>query len=265
MDEQTILHLWTELSAEDRDICENYATLLSGRELQHAMTDAEVDTLIKEMNRNDLLRVLTGQKGNGAAVMMEDMVVEEPPEYMHTDFTIKRLFEGLDKDYYGRYAFRDMQNVILEDRRIRLNAWAAKILDIPVQKIPLNKHLNPASTIQERKDPRSLHYTLTRAQPLPMISKKPSITSTPLDFPVSICDKKKLQPNEENLVLGKLLHRHAFKFTPVDQPEAKVSSQTVYILKNLNEGRNGQWNNYAGLAGNGVDSYVKYKSRFDHK
>jgi hypothetical protein len=56
--------------------------------------------------------------------------------------------------------------VILEDRRIRLNAWVAKIMQVPVAKIKLNKHLDPAATEEEKNDPASLNFTLKRKYPL---------------------------------------------------------------------------------------------------
>lgn len=83
---------------------------------------------------------------------------------------------------------------------------------------------------------------------------------------MSIVDKKKYMPNEESMVVNKLLHRHAFKFTPIENAaSSKVVSSTVFLMKNINEGRNGNWNNYATLPGNAVESYIRFKSRFDRK
>jgi hypothetical protein len=104
----------------------------------------------------------------------------------------------------------------LEDRRIRLNAWVAKILKVPVEKIKKNKHINPKATVKELSDPNSLHYTINRVLPLTSLKKKKDITFTPFDFPVSIIDKPKYPKNEENLVRFKLLHRHSHKILDVD-------------------------------------------------
>ena len=264
VDEVALQHLWSELSSEDRQICEDFTNLVSGRELQHVMTDSEIDSMIAEINKQDLLKVLVSEKGNGAKVMMEEMDTTEPKEFQHNRHTIAKLFSTFSTDYYGRLDFREMQIAILEDRRVRLNAWAAKILDIPVQKIRLNKHLNPAATKKEKADPRSLHYTISRVEPLPMISKKPNVAETPIDFPVSVVDKKKYMPNEAALVVNKLLHRHAFKFTNVAENTAAPPT-TVFLMKNYNEGRHGTWNNYSTLKGNAVPSYVNLKSRFAAK
>ena len=85
--------------------------------------------MIHEVNRRDLLKVLVSEKGNGAKVMMEEMSAVEPLEFQHNRHTVAKLFSNLATDYYGRFDFREMQIVILEDRRVRLNAWVAKILD----------------------------------------------------------------------------------------------------------------------------------------
>lgn len=66
--------------------------------------------------------------------------------------------------------------VILEDRRVRMNAWVAKILDIPIEKIKTNKHVNPGARKSEVKDPSNLNFTLDRKLPLTMTTKKEDIT-----------------------------------------------------------------------------------------
>lgn len=66
--------------------------------------------------------------------------------------------------------------MILEDRRIRLNAWAAKVLQIPVQKIKRNKFINPRVSKKELKNPRNLNFTMNRTVPLTALKKKEDIT-----------------------------------------------------------------------------------------
>ena len=38
---------------------------------------------------------------------------------MYDKFHVQHLFKDLESDYFGRYDFREMQIVLLEDRRIR--------------------------------------------------------------------------------------------------------------------------------------------------
>ena len=185
--------------------------------------------------------------------MMEELEIKEPSEFQHNRITIDSLLSILETDFYGRYDFYEMQRVILEDRRVRLNAWAAKILKIPVQKIKLNKHVNPAISQKLLRDPKSIHYTVTRILPLTCLKQKEDITFTPFDFPVSIIDKPKYPKNEENLVRFKLLHRHSHKVMDVDNlNNTNNVVSTVFLMKNLNEGRNEKWNNYANLKGNSI-------------
>lgn len=185
--------------------------------------------------------------------MMEELEIKEPLEYQHNKITIDSLLSILETDIYGRYDFYEMQRVILEDRRVRLNAWAAKILKIPVQKIKLNKHVNPSVSQKQLSDPKSIHYTTTRILPLTCLKQKEDITFTPFDFPVSIVDKPKYPKNEENLVRFKLLHRHSHKVMDVDNlHQTSNVASTVFLMKNINEGRNEKWNNYATLKGNSI-------------
>lgn len=120
--------------------------------------------------------------------MMEDMDIKEPIEFQHNRITINALFSILETDFFGRYNYQEMQkyinlilniplSVILEDRRIRLNAWAAKILQIPVQKIKRNKFVNPKLSKKVLKDPKNLNFTIERIFPLTSLKKKEDITN----------------------------------------------------------------------------------------
>lgn len=102
--------------------------MVSGREQQHIVTDTEISEMGYEMNKRDLLEVLLSEKGNGAKVMIEDLLIEEPKEFMYERFHVGHLFKDLESDYFGRYNFQELQTVILEDRRIRYFVAWLKIL-----------------------------------------------------------------------------------------------------------------------------------------
>ena len=147
-----------------------------------------------------------------------------------------------------------------------MNAWAAKILEIPVQKIKLNKYAQKGLSKKARKDPKSLQFTLDRVHPLTMLKQKESITQVPLDFPVSIIDKPKYAKNEISLVIFKLLHRNSHKVLSIDNVNTSNNVQaSMFLLKNVNEGRNAAWDNYCYFKGTGMPSYIKYKSKYDVK
>ena len=43
-----------------------------------------------------------------------------------------KLISYLDVDYYDRYDFSELQNLISEDRRIRLNYWISQMINKPI-------------------------------------------------------------------------------------------------------------------------------------
>ena len=51
---------------------------------------------------------------------------------MYTEAHLRELIKDLDTDYYGRYEFDDLQKMILEDRRLRINYWVSKITHKPI-------------------------------------------------------------------------------------------------------------------------------------
>lgn len=56
--EQAVVDLWGDLEEDTREIVENSAFLIGGREQQHILTDFEIATMVKEVNYTDLLSVL---------------------------------------------------------------------------------------------------------------------------------------------------------------------------------------------------------------
>ena len=56
--EQAVVDLWGDLGEDTRELLENSAFLIGGREQQHVLTDFEIATMSKEVNYTDLLSVL---------------------------------------------------------------------------------------------------------------------------------------------------------------------------------------------------------------
>lgn len=257
LNEDGVIALWEHFCEKCQNHLENFVHLVSGREQQHIVTDNEIAEMGYEVNKRDLLEVLLSEKGNGAKVMIEDLLIEEPKEFMYDKFHVEHLCKDQESDYFGRYNYQDMQLVIMEDRRVRLNAWAAKILNVPIEKIKKNKHINPAAKSKELKDPKNLNFTLERKLPLTMTTKKEDISFVPVDFQVSIVDKKKYNKNEEGLVINKLLHRHSHKILTCDNlMDTKSIKATTFLMKNYNEGRHGLWDNYISFKGKSQPSFI---------
>ena len=47
-----------------------------------------------------------------------------------------------------------------------MNAWVAKLIGKPLDKFVNPKLLDPLATEEERKDPKSVHYSISRVEPL---------------------------------------------------------------------------------------------------
>jgi hypothetical protein len=58
--------------------------------------------------------------------------------------------------------------VILEDRRIRMNAWIGKLINKSMEKFSNPKLIDPTVTVKQQKDLKSIHFTLHRTLPLSM-------------------------------------------------------------------------------------------------
>jgi len=79
-----------------------------GRGGQHLNNDIEIDALIKEINYNDLLALLTVEKGSTAKVMIGLIDLHEPEEIMYKREHVQELLSPIETDYYGRYEFNDL-------------------------------------------------------------------------------------------------------------------------------------------------------------
>ena len=93
--------------------------LMCGYEGTHVSTNEEIDNMIHEMNQNDLLEILKAEKGTSAKTILTKYDITKPPnEIVYTKNHIIKLISMLQVDYYDRYNFTELQNVIMEDRRI---------------------------------------------------------------------------------------------------------------------------------------------------
>ena len=89
-----------------------------------------------------MLALLTVEKGSTAKVMIGLVDPHEPHEIMYTREHVAELLKNVDTDYYGRYDFNDLQKMILEDRRLRMNYWTSiithKIETYPAKKMEIH-------------------------------------------------------------------------------------------------------------------------------
>jgi hypothetical protein len=123
--EADINSIYDSLCDKCKKHCDGFVHLTCGREGQHVMGDIEINELIAEINKSDLLELLVVEKGSTAKMMIETIKLKEPDEIMYTEEHVKELVKDLETDYYERYEFDDLQKMILEDRRLRVNYWIA--------------------------------------------------------------------------------------------------------------------------------------------
>jgi len=70
-----------------------------------------------------------------------------------------------------------------------MNAWIAKLINKSTMKFANPKLIDPTVTQKEQRNLKNIHFSLNRTLPLSMITQKPNITYTPIDFPPSLVDK----------------------------------------------------------------------------
>jgi hypothetical protein len=117
------------------------------------------------------MALLIVEKGSTAKIMMETLDLHEPHEIMYTREHVVELLKPLETDYYGRYEFNDLQKMILEDRRLRMNYWISKITHKPIEKFKNPNLLNVNEKV-DRKDIKNPYFSLSRILPISIHMEK---------------------------------------------------------------------------------------------
>jgi hypothetical protein len=127
--------------------------------------DIEINELVAEINYTDILDLLIVEKGSTAKMMIQTLKLIEPPEIMYTRAHLIELLKDLDTDYYERFEFSDLQKMILEDRRLRINYWVSKITHKPIEKFKNPNLLNQNDKVN-RHDIKNPYFSLHRILPI---------------------------------------------------------------------------------------------------
>mmetsp|Transcript_15477 Transcript_15477/g.22460 ORF Transcript_15477/g.22460 Transcript_15477/m.22460 type:complete len:481 (+) Transcript_15477:1590-3032(+) len=244
VNEQEIIDIWEELCEDCKLHCENYSHLTGGNGAQHLMTDIEIKNLIDEFNRNELEEILRKIKGTAAKTIMLTIDFEYPKELYYTATQVTSLLGNLEKDYYGRMDFYEVQKVIMNDRKIRINFWLSKIIGKPVESMP--------TLFEDPESGRSLPLTISE------VKKIPPKSSTRYDK--SIADAPKLGPNAEKVALFKRLHRDAFQIAEGKALNSVSTANNVRLLREYAPGRHGLWDNYVASKHPGANTHI-YKRK----
>jgi hypothetical protein len=165
LEEEDINDILPDLCAKCQQHCEGFVHLTCGRGAQHINTDIEINEMINEINKNDILNLLIVEKGSTAKMMILTLDLHEPPEILYTRTHVNELIKDLETDYYERYEFEDLQKMIIEDRRLRINYWVSKITHKPIEKFKNPNLLNQNEKV-DRKDIKNPYFTLMRHLPI---------------------------------------------------------------------------------------------------
>ncbi len=201
---------------------DNWSHIFGGIEGTHILTNEEIEFMMKDMNKNDLLEILIAEKGSSGKTILSKFDLNKPPnEIVYTKEHALKLISYLKTDYYDRYDFEELQNLINEDRRIRLNFWVSKMLHKPIESFPNPKLINFTGTEKEIKDiknPHSKNFTILRNQPLKVQDKNElKVRNLVLQHPIILKDK--LTEHEINVKVEKLLTRNIGQVT---EPGEKI-------------------------------------------
>jgi hypothetical protein len=110
------------------------------------MNDIEIDELITQ-------------------IMIESIDMHAPEDIMYKEEHVRELLKDLETDYYERFEFDDLQKMILEDRRLRMNYWISKITKKPIEKFKNPNLLNINEKV-DRKDIKNPYFSLSRILPI---------------------------------------------------------------------------------------------------
>lgn len=118
--------------------------------------------------------MLVVEKGSTAKMMIETISLTEPSEIMYKEEHVRELISDIETDYYDRYEFDDLQKMIIEDRRLRINYWISKIIKKPIEKFKNPNLLNKNEKV-DRKDIKNPYFSLQRILPISLHMEKTKV------------------------------------------------------------------------------------------
>ena len=133
--------------------------------------------------------------------------------------------------------------VIVNDRRIRLNYWAAKILQKPVEKFTNPIFLNKHEKVKFN-DVKNPYYATKDKLPL-TIRMKGKEEEIKEDYNTLIFDQtKKLQQNQLDEATKKTINFKSHIIGDFRNLNDMSTAINTLLLRPYNEGKHGKWDNY---------------------
>lgn len=244
LQEEDINEIFRDLCPKCQQHVEGFVHLTCGRGSQHINSDIEITEMINEVNRNDILELLIVEKGSTAKMMIQTLKLHEPAEIMYQPRHLEELLKDLETDYYERYEFNDLQKMILEDRRLRINYWVSQIIHKPIEKFKNPNLLNQNEKV-DRNDIKNPYFSLSRILPISLHMERTKVVAKDEKYDKLHFDfKKKYIQAEQDLVMEKTVSKEYHRITDITQPKSSTVSINSMIIRNYNDGRHGGWNNY---------------------
>jgi len=211
------------------------------------------------VNRSDLLQLLTVEKGSVARMMIDNIDLTDPQEIMYKEEHVVELLKDLETDYYERYEFDDLQKMIIEDRRLRMNYWISKITKKPIEKFKNPNLLNQNVNVN-RSDIKNPYFSLSRILPISVHMEKTKVIVPDANYDKLHFDiKAKYLQNEQDIIIQRTLGKDFHRVTTVENAKSNSAAANTLILRNYNDGRQGGWDNYCCYKGNNKGSHVDTK------
>jgi arsenate reductase-like glutaredoxin family protein len=210
-----------------------WSHMYSGFDFTHILTTEEINILIDEMNRNDLLQVLKAEKGSSAETILSKFDLKKPPvEIVYTQKHVLKLLDNVDMDFYDRFSYHELQNLILEDRRIRINYWVYSVIGKRPEYFKNPKLINNIP-IKEIHDLSNKNFTLLRTMPVKVKNEEEDkLKATVLEHPALI--KQKLTEHEKNLKIEMLYSRNLYQVSTLETIRDANLASNLLLMRNLN-------------------------------
>jgi hypothetical protein len=184
---------------------------------------------------------------------------------MYEQHHVVELLKDLETDYYERYEFSDLQKMILEDRRLRINYWVSKITHKPIEKFKNPNLLNQNEKV-DRNDIKNPYFSLSRILPISLYMERTKVIAKDGNYDKLHFDfKKSYNQAEQDMIMEKTVSKEYHRITDISQPKSGTVGINAMIIRNYNDGRHGGWNNYCCYDGDGKPSFVKPFGATDKK
>lgn len=220
-----------KLCEECNDHILHWSHMYSGRERTHILTNSEIDIEVREMNKEQLFTVLKAEKGSSAETILSKIDLSKPPiETVYGIDHVKKLLSLAETDYYDRLDFEALQNLILEDRRIRINHWVGSIISKPGERFKIPQLINNL-TKKDISDMKSHKFTLLRSKPIVIKNfEEEEFLNLIILHPMFV--KKKLSDFEIKNMIVKLFNKNFFKVATEDTKNNSSMMSNMLLMRN---------------------------------